>query len=229
MVDKQHNTYIPGYGQVKHHEWRTVENSAAYILPDLQRRVATDPQVKLLDVGAGSGTITASISKYMPAGHITAVDLSEEILTRASKHAQEAGVSNITFKPASIYELSNHFEENTFDVIHAHQVLVHLDSPVQALVEMLKVVKPGGIIAVREIDMRMWSIYPNTPTMEAWVKVGLASHAASGGSVDAGASLIAWAMQAGAKRGNIRAGFGTWGYSTPEERQVWGECSPLCC
>jgi len=226
MADQQHNAYLPGYDQVKHHEWRTVENSAAYILPELQNRVAANPGLKLLDVGAGSGTITVSIAKYMPEGHITACDLSEDIVSRASKHAEEVGVTNVTFREASVYELLQTFGENVFDAVHAHQMLCHLDSPVQALAEMLKVVKPGGVVAMREIDMRMWSIYPNTATMKAWLRVQLGVHAASGGSNEAGPSLIAWAMKAGAKRENIRAGMGTWMYSTPGERQVWGK-SPL--
>lgn len=220
---QQHNTYLPGYREVGHHEWRTAENSAAYFLPTLRSLASSNPSIKLLDVGAGSGTITASFSKYMPSGHITAVDLSPDILTKASSHADSVGATNIKFERASVYELSKQFGESTFDVVHAHQMLCHLDSPVEALREMLKVVKPGGIVACREIDMRMWSMYPDTPTMRKCIQTQLATHEASGGSNAAGPSLIAWAMKAGAKREDVTATMGTWMYSTPDERRVWGE------
>jgi len=221
----EHNTYLPGYKTVAHHEWRTVENSAPHLLAPLQRLATQNPNLKLLDVGAGSGTITASIVKYLPpAGHITAVDLSPDIVSRASAHAQEVGAADhITFQTASVYELSKTFGENVFDVVHASQMLCHLDSPVEALSEMLRVVKPGGVVALREIDMRVWSCYPDTETMRAFHRTQLATHGAAGGSNAAGPSLVSWAMKAGAKREDIEASMGAWMYSTLEERKVWGE------
>lgn len=137
---QSHNTYLPGYAasNVKHHEWRTAENSAMYLMTPLQSMAKGNPKLTLLDVGAGSGTISASLAKYMPHGHVTATDLSEKILERAADHAKEVGVSNISFQPASVYELP--FPDNSFNVVHAHQMLCHLDSPVEALKEMIRVV-----------------------------------------------------------------------------------------
>ena len=67
---KEHNAYVPGYKaeHIKNHTWRTAENSAAYMLPKLQEMVKEKPNLKLLDCGAGPGTITASLAKYMPQG-----------------------------------------------------------------------------------------------------------------------------------------------------------------
>ena len=224
--EQPHNPYLPGYAQVLHHEWRTAENSTPYLLPTLRHLASRTPTLTLLDVGAGSGTITASLAKYLPpAGHITAVDLSPEIISRAAAHAQQipGAAAKTTFRaPVSVYELADTFGEAAFDVVHAHQMLCHLDAPVEALREMLRVVKPGGVVAVREIDMRTWSMYPDTAVMRRWREVQLASHEAAGGSVMAGPSLVAWAMEAGARRGEIEASMGTWLYSTEEERRVWG-------
>ncbi|RMY02437.1 hypothetical protein D0867_11055 [Hortaea werneckii] len=223
-----HNTYLPGYApkQVQHHEWRNAENSAAYLLPTLQQKAKDNPQLALLDVGAGSGTITASLAKYMPQGQITATDLSEEILSRAKAFADQAGVSNISFQQASVYELP--FPEGSFDIVHASMVLCHLDSPVQALKEMLRVAKPdGGIIACRESDLRMWSYHPQLSGLEKTHRLLMTVHEAAGGSIDGGAKLVSWAMQADATRDQITASFGTWCYSTPEERAIWGEWQRL--
>jgi 2-polyprenyl-3-methyl-5-hydroxy-6-metoxy-1,4-benzoquinol methylase len=227
-----HNTYLPGYSTVAHHEWRTVENTAAYLLPRLQTLASQNPNLQILDVGCGSGTITASLVSYLPAnGHITAIDLSPEIVSRASAHAQKLGPAisdKITFTPASVYTLSQTLLKGTFDIVHTSQMLVHLDSPISALREMLSMLKPGGLLAVREIDMRVWSCYPDTETMRAWHRVQLATHEASGGSNAAGPSLVAWAMKAGAKRRDIEASMGAWMYSTEDERRVWGEWLAFC-
>ncbi len=130
----------------------TAENCSTYLLPTLASKASSTPNLTLLDVGAGSGTITASLAKYMPAGHITAIDISPEILLSAASHASSVGVANITFQTESVYSLP--FPDSTFDIVHAHQILCHLDSPVEALTELLRVTKPdGGVVAVRETDM----------------------------------------------------------------------------
>lgn len=219
-----HNAYMPGHTKVKHHEWRTAENSAAYLLPTLQAMAKANPKLTMLDIGAGSGTITATLAKYMPEGHITAVDISADILKSAEQYAEKHGVrEQISFQEADIYALP--FEDNSFDIVHASQVLSHLDSPVDAYREMLRVTKPGGVVANRESDLTMWSYYPELPGIKKYHEVMLAVMKGSGGQYNAGPRLVSWAMQAGAKREQVTASMGTWMYSTPEEREMWGESS----
>ncbi|EMC91084.1 hypothetical protein BAUCODRAFT_80451 [Baudoinia panamericana UAMH 10762] len=217
-----HNTYMPGYAapQVRHHEWRTAENSCQFLLPTLTSLATNTPTLKLLDVGAGSGTISASLARYIPHGHITATDLSDEILQRAADYAKGKGVSNISFREANVYHLP--FEDESFDVVHASMVLNHLDDPVAAYREMLRVCKPGGVVANRESDGRMYSYYPELPGIRKFLDLMVSSLKASGGDVTAGPKLVSWAMKAGARREQITASMGTWTYSTPEERQMWG-------
>lgn len=175
----------------------------------------------MLDIGAGSGTITASFAKYMPDGHVTATDISEDILRKAAEYSESAGVTNISFQTANVYELP--FDDNSFDIAHTSQVLVHLEYPVRALKEMFRVVRPGGIVAVRESDLRMWSMWPEIPALDMFHKtVMLGRHQKQGGRVNAGAQLVSWAIEAGARRDQIDASCGTWTYSTPAERRVWG-------
>nr|POE63705.1 putative methyltransferase c1b3.06c [Quercus suber] len=222
-------TYVPGYkkSHLQHHEWRNAENSAAYLLPILQAKAREVPELKLLDVGAGSGTITASLAKYMPHGQITATDLSDEILKSAATHAQKAGVANITFQTADIYKLP--FPDNTFDVVHASMVLSHLDAHVDAFKEMLRVTKPGGVVANSESDLRMWCWYPELPGIAKMRDIQNSVHEKGGASSKVGPRLVSYAMQAGAKREQITMSFGTWTYSTPEERDMWANVLASRC
>lgn len=98
------------------HSWRTVQNSAAYLLPYLK------PDSKLLDVGCGPGTITVDLAKFV--GHVIGVEYSPEPLAQARTFAEQQGVKNVEFQVADIHELP--FEDETFDVVHAHQVLQHI-------------------------------------------------------------------------------------------------------
>ncbi|KAK5114062.1 hypothetical protein LTR85_010368 [Meristemomyces frigidus] len=179
-----------------------------------------NPALKMLDVGAGSGTITASLAKYMPQGHVTATDLSEVILERAAKHAEKVGSNNISFQIANVYELP--FPDSSFDVVHASQVLAHLDTPVKALTEMLRVTKPGGVVSDKEGVLLTWSCYPDLPAISKFQEMLVATHKSAGGNCNAGTELVSWAMKAGARREQITATMSTWCYSTPDERRVWG-------
>lgn len=223
MVSSHCSNYAPGHdlSQVKHHEWRTAENSAAYLLPQLQKKAEEMPKLKFLDVGAGSGTITASFAKYMPEGHIIATDISDDILTRAKFYAAEKGCKNISFQKANVYELP--FSDAFFDVVHAHQVLCHLDAPSDAVREMVRVTKPGGIIGLRESDMRMWCIWPELPSLLQFHALMVETLVANGGQDKGGRRLVSWVVQAGVARKDVTASFGTWCYSDPDDRETWSK------
>ncbi|KAK4616230.1 hypothetical protein CLAFUW4_10024 [Fulvia fulva] len=180
-----------------------------------------NPSLKILDCGTGPGTVVASLSKYMPQGTITATDLSPEVVERAASHARDQGVTNMHCQVASIYDFP--FGDGEFDVVHAQQVLCHLNQPLEALRSMLRVCKPGGIVALRERDLRMWNWYPDLPGLTEFTKCIRAVMTAAGGSEDMGVRLVSLAMQAGVKREDITATMGTWCYSTREEREMWGE------
>ena len=83
------------------------------------------------------------------------------MISQAAALAAERGVQNVEFVAGNIYDLD--FEDETFDVVHAHQVLQHLTDPVAALREMRRVAKPGGIVAVRDADFHGMSWYPGRP------------------------------------------------------------------
>ncbi|KAI9154871.1 methyltransferase [Paramyrothecium foliicola] len=217
-----HNSYLPGHraSQVKHHEWRTAENSAAFLLPVLRTKTLEIPKLQMLDVGAGSGTITTSLAKYIPDGTVTATDLSEDILKRARELADAAGVGqNIVYKQANVYSLP--FPDGQFHITHAHQVLSHLDAPVDALREMIRVTKPGGTVAVRESDLRTWCCWPEMAEINRFHEILYQVHENAGGSTNCGRQLVSFALAAGASREQIEASYSTWCYSQPDDKHLW--------
>lgn len=68
--------------QAIHHELRTAENSAGYLLDKLQSMKESNPHLTLLDVGTGSGTIAVTFAKTIPNDQVIATDLNKDMLPR---------------------------------------------------------------------------------------------------------------------------------------------------
>ncbi|MFC9970100.1 methyltransferase domain-containing protein [Spirillospora sp. NPDC127200] len=207
------SSYAQGHHQtvLSSHQWRTVDNSAAHLIPHLR------PGASVLDVGCGPGTITAGLAERVAPGRVTAVDAAETVLAEAAKAT--AHLDNVTFAVADVHALD--FPDDSFDIVHAHQVLQHVADPVRALREMRRVCKPGGVVAAREADYSGMVWYPDPPGMADWRPVYCDVARSKGGEPDAGRRVFSWAKEAGFT--DVTASASVWCYSTPEEREWWSE------
>ncbi|MFI6288962.1 methyltransferase domain-containing protein [Streptomyces sp. NPDC051018] len=196
---------------LRSHTWRTAANSAAYLLGELT------PDDRILDIGCGPGTITADLAALVPEGGVTGVDLAPDIVERARAHAAERGLVNTEFATADVNALE--YGDDSFDVVHAHQVLQHLGDPVNALREMRRVCRPGGLVAVRDSDYGAFTWFPAVPELDDWSALYRKVARSNGGEPDAGRRLLSWAREAGFS--DIRPGASVWCFATPEERAWW--------
>lgn len=212
--------YIHGHhaSVLRSHSWRTVENSCPHLIPHLN-----DASLKILDVGCGPGTISIDLALRVPQGFILAIDPSAEVIKKAQKLAHEKGITNVRFEVGSIFhwEKIDGIKEDSFDVVHAHQVLQHLQDPLIAMKVMKKLTRIGGVVAVRDCDYSAMNHYPPHPGMDKWL--GLYREAAKSihCDPDIGKRLHAIARQAGFLRCDIHASVSAWTFSTPDERAWW--------
>ncbi|MEU0083075.1 class I SAM-dependent methyltransferase [Streptomyces sp. NPDC006274] len=196
---------------LRSHSWRTAANSAAYLIGELRSGL------DVLDVGCGPGTITADLAELVAPGHVTAVDAAADVLDRARAYAEERGLDNLRFAVADVHGLD--FPDDSFDVVHAHQVLQHVGDPVQALREMRRVCRPGGVVAVRDSDYAAFNWYPEPPVLDEWLELYRRVARANGGEPDAGRRLLSWARAAGFT--DITPGAAAWCFATPSDRAWW--------
>ncbi|WP_328886024.1 class I SAM-dependent methyltransferase [Streptomyces sp. NBC_00316] len=212
-MPKETAVYTHGHHEsvLRSHRWRTAANSAAYLTGELR------PGLAVLDVGCGPGTITADLAALVAPGRVTAVDTDQGVLDQAAEVAAERGLDNVEFTTADVHALD--FPDASFDVVHAHQVLQHVGDPVQALREMRRVCRPGGIVAARDSDYAAMTWYPEVPGLDAWLELYGRVARANGGEPDAGRRLLSWARQAGFT--DITPSAAAWCYATPENRVWW--------
>ena len=206
--------YTHGYGEpvLASHSSRTVENSLAYGMAHLH------PGMTVLDLGCGPGTITTGIARLVAPGRVIAVDLEASVLEMARDNARAQGVDNIDFRVMDGYGLA--LEDDSIDFAHAHQVLQHVSDPVAILTEMVRVTKPGGIIAVRDSDYSSFAWYPRLPELDRWMALYQATARRNGGEPDAGRYLLSWAHRAGLT--DVTSSSSTWTYPAGEPARWWG-------
>ena len=207
------NTYTHGHAEpvLRSHRWRTAANSAAYLLPSLR------PGLDVLDVGCGPGTITVDLAALVAPGRVVGLDVSSVPLAEARELAERAGLP-VTFEEGDVYALAE--PDDSFDVVHAHQVLQHLADPVAALREMARVCRPGGVLAVRDVDYAALALFPPEPGLDRWLDLYYRVARANDGEPDAGRRLLSWALEAGLT--DVVPSTSSWCFATAEEREWWG-------
>lgn len=123
--------------------------NAAYCEPLLASRVVTDlrqveQRARILDCGVGSGSLSIALVSLMTGpADFHAVDTSAEMLVQAKSLMQHAGLDP-HLQQADVMSLP--YEDQSFDVVMAAHVLEHLPDPQSALAEMVRVLKPGGMV-----------------------------------------------------------------------------------
>lgn len=185
------------------HSWRTVENAVPYIIPYLNK------EQKLLDVGSGPGSILKDLGKYVK--QVVGVEPMAE-LVEISK-AQEDLPENVDFQEGLVYKLP--FEDESFDVVHALQVVVHLAEPDVGLAEMLRVCKKGGYVCVKNGDLSMTTIYP-----EEYGEIYYASTPVRSTTLTIGGRLLKHqALKAGYDEKNLTMSGLVWFISSEQDRK----------
>ena len=162
---KVHEIYGPGYRAdlVRQHNLRTIHKDASFFIPYL------DDGFRILDCGCGRGSLTIGMAQAVAGSEVLGIDIGEEVLESARADAEKAGVSNIWFLEGSIYSLE--YEDDSFDAVLVHAVLQHLARPVEALNEVYRVLRTGGVVGLRDDDRGSMILAPETPLMNKVLEV----------------------------------------------------------
>ncbi|GAA2102425.1 methyltransferase domain-containing protein [Actinomadura alba] len=135
----------------------------AVVKREILRRLELAPGQRVLDVGCGNGTDLLDMAAQVdPGGEAIGVDVNPEAIEEATARCEATGVP-ATFTTASAYSLP--FSDDRFDACRSERMVQHLDEPVRAVAEMLRVARPGGRILVADPDHGMWA--PDLDDQEA--------------------------------------------------------------
>ena len=233
-TDTPQPTYSQGHSAsvVASHVSRTVENSASFLTPHLK------PDFTIVDLGCGPGTITRGFCAFVPDGSVIGIDSSAAVIEQARSLAvglasgeSESGASsaaeglkgsyaNLQFRVGDITAAPLPFDDDSVDVVYTHQTLIHIPSPIRVIREALRILKPGGILAMREADHA--ANEPTTPPLEQyWQSIFASARAMGAQGEGTGRRLHLWAQEAGFERSKMQIGAGATVYTAPDEAKWW--------
>ena len=139
----------------------TAEANAAYLLPHLR------PGLRILDFGCGPGTISVGLAKAVAPGELHGIDMEESQVELARAVSKANGQDNAVFHTCDVTGMP--FEDDSFDVAHCHNVLMHIPDTAAVLAEVKRVLKPGGIIGCREMICESSFTHPDFGVIrKAW-------------------------------------------------------------
>jgi ubiquinone/menaquinone biosynthesis C-methylase UbiE len=134
---------------------------------DLVRDAGFQPGWRVLDAGCGSGSFLPWLAELVgPAGDITAIDLAPEHAELAQSRV--AGLPcPVRVETGSVLDLP--YPTGSFDAVWCANTVQYLadDELDRALAELARVVRPGGLVAVKELDASLIGVRPGDPVLFA--------------------------------------------------------------
>jgi trans-aconitate methyltransferase len=183
--------YVHGYREREHERLR----DQAGTLVDLLHADTAYPRGSLvLEAGCGVGAQTITLAERSPEARFTSVDISAESVAEARHRAELAGVSNVEFRQGDIFDLP--FEAESFDHLFVCFVLEHLARPVDALVVLQRLLRPGGTVTVIEGDHGSAYFHPASAAAQAAIQCQVALQHAAGGNALIGRELYPLMVEA---------------------------------
>ena len=177
-------TYVHGYDD---REARRLSDQADTLVELLHHDSIFPNGSRVLEAGCGVGAQTVTLAAQNPSATFTSIDLSANSLERAAARCAAAGITNVSFEQADIFDLP--YGPASFDHVFVCFVLEHLANPVAALTALRRLVVPGGTITVIEGDHGSTSFYPESKEAMAAINCQVVLQSQAGGNSNIGRQL----------------------------------------
>jgi ubiquinone/menaquinone biosynthesis C-methylase UbiE len=157
-----------------------------------------------LDLGCGAGGITDLLAARVgPGGRVIGMDVDEFSLTAARTWAEGLALDNVDFVCGSIFD--NDLPPASFDLVHLRYVITTIGRHEEVASEALRLVKPGGVLALQEADVDGINVYPENSAFELLKKVLASVFVKAGADPFAGRRVFRLLNSLGMSQVDVRA------------------------
>lgn len=161
---------------------------------NLLNRAGLRPGMHCLEAGCGSGDVAFDLARMVgPEGRVVATDIDEITLQLARQEGEQDRLTNLEFRLADILE----DELENYDFVHARFVLSHLGNPQKALEKVRQAIRPGGVLAVEDVDFRGHFCHPESAAFSHYVELYTKTAQRKGADPNIGPRLPGLLVQAG--------------------------------
>jgi protein-L-isoaspartate O-methyltransferase len=185
-------TYVHGYHP---RENERLQDQAGTLVDLLHSDTAYPAESTVLEVGCGVGAQTVTLAQRSPDARFTSVDISADSLAEAKRRADRAGLTNVVFQLADIFDLP--FSAESFDHLFVCFVLEHLSRPHEALAILKNLLKVGGTITVIEGDHGSAYFHPDSTAARAAIDCLVEMQRRAGGNALIGRQLHPLMVESG--------------------------------
>ena len=189
---KELGSYVHGYRPRGNER---LQDQAGTLVELLHSDTAYPPGSSVLEAGCGVGAQTVTLARRSPEARFTSVDISAASVAEARRQTDEAGLGNVEFLQGDLFALP--FETASFDHVFVCFVLEHLSQPVEALEQLITLLKPGGTLTVIGGDHGSTYFHPDSAAAHAAIQCQIELQARAGGNALIGRQLHPLMVQAG--------------------------------
>jgi SAM-dependent methyltransferase len=166
-------------------------------------RVGVGTGATVIDVGCGAlGIVDLLCARVGPGGRVVGVDREPRMLGAARQVAGQRGLP-VEFVEGDAIGLA--LPPDEFDFVHERTVLLNVVDPAQVVAEMVRIARPGGVVALQEPDSSAWVCDPPHPAWDLLRAELVEAYRSSGKSFDMGRRIARLLRDAGLADVAVRA------------------------
>lgn len=137
------------------------EPTASWLLD----QIGVQPGWRAIDIGCGPIGILDLLSRRVgPGGSVIGLEREPRFVEMARAEIARRGLGNVAIVQAD--GLDTGLEKNSFDLVHERLVLINVSAREAFLTEMLSLLRPGGMVALEDVDNVSWLCQPAHPSWD---------------------------------------------------------------
>lgn len=132
-------------------------------MPRLRQVLTLKSGLTVADVGAGRGDVTVALAAEVgPGGHVFSTEIDREALERIRATVAAARIDTVTVVPAQARDTG--LPTGCCDAVLLRRVYHHLTDPASTNIDLLRALRPGGVLAIIDFPPMLSWLWPWVPT-----------------------------------------------------------------